>query len=388
MIVLGMMSGTSGDGIDAALVDFSGRPPALQWTLLKHVHMPFPSDVQAEIFACFNPQTSGVDRLCALNFALGRVYGEAALQAIAAAGLQPRDVQVIGNHGQSMWHIPSGPQASTLQIGEAALIAEHTGITVIDNFRARDMAAGGQGAPLVSFTDALLFSHATLKRILQNIGGIANGTYLPNAAQAAAGVAAVAFDTGPGNMLIDDALRRISGGQQQYDADGRLAAQGRVHSDLLERWIAAEPYFRLPLPKTTGRELFGAQYGAKLWGEAQALGLSAADYTATITAFTARSIALGYRDLMPDLPDEVIVSGGGAYNPTLLKLLADEVAPARVAVIDDYGLPSDAKEAVAFAVMAYETWHHRPANLPSATGARQAVVLGSITPGEHFPPLA
>jgi anhydro-N-acetylmuramic acid kinase len=384
MKVIGMMSGTSGDSIDAAVVDFSGQPPALQWKLLKHIHLPFSSELQSEIFTCFNPKTSGVDRLCALNFALGRAYAAAALRLIAECGLQPVDIDLIGNHGQSLWHIPSGPQASTFQLGEAAVIAEETGITTIHNFRTRDMAAGGQGAPLVSYIDSLLFTHPTLSRVLQNIGGIANGTFLPGAPGRAEGQLPFAFDTGPGNMLIDDGMRRISGGAQHYDQDGRLAAQGHVHPALLEHWVAREPYFHQAPPKTTGRELFGEPYGARLWQDGLDAGLSAADYIATVTAFTARTIALAYRGFMPVMPDEVIVSGGGAYNQTLMRMLADEIAPSQVHGIDLYGLPSDAKEAVAFAVLAYETWHNRPGNLPSATGARKAVVLGSITPGEHF----
>lgn len=384
MIVLGMMSGTSGDGIDAAVVQLTGQPPSLSWKLVKHIHIPFPQALQDEIFACFNPKTSGVDRLCALNFALGKVYAQAAGQAIAQSGLHKEEIDLVGNHGQSMWHIPSGPQASTLQIGEAAVIAELTGITTIHNFRARDMAAGGQGAPLVSYVDTLLFSHPEITRVLQNIGGIANGTYLPNAQRRAQGVRPFAFDTGPGNMLIDDAMRRISGGKLQFDQDGALAAQGKVAEELLAQWIDGEPYFHLPPPKTTGRELFGAQYGAALWEQAQRMRLNGADYATTVTAFTARTIADAYRHFMPSMPAEVVVSGGGAYNRTLLKMLAAEIAPARVTTIDELGLPPDAKEAVAFAVLAYETWHNRPGNLPAATGALRPVVLGDITPGDNF----
>ena len=384
MIVLGMMSGTSADGIEAALVELSGQPPALSWKLLHHQHIDFSAALQQEIHACFNPATSSVDRLCALNFALGQAYGAAALQAIAGAGLTPAQVDLVGNHGQTVWHIPTGPQASTLQIGAPAVLAELTGVTVISDFRSRDMAAGGQGAPLVSYMDRLLFSHPQHARVLQNIGGIGNGTYLPDSAGLTRGELPFAYDTGPGNMLIDDAIRRITAGQRQYDEGGQLAAQGQVRQDLLEEWLAAEPYFRLAPPKTTGRELFGAQYGARLWSQAKALGLSDADYTATVTAFTARSIADSYRQFLPVMPQEVIVSGGGAHNRTLLGLLAAALAPCAVRVIDELGMPSDAKEAVAFAVMAYETWHNRPGNLPSATGAQRAVVLGSITPGANF----
>jgi anhydro-N-acetylmuramic acid kinase len=384
MIVLGMMSGTSADGIDAAIVELTGQPPSLSWKLIKHNHLPFSEAIQAEIFACFNPRTSGVDRLCALNFALGQAYAHAASLVIEQCGLRNQDIDLIGNHGQSVWHIPSGPQASTLQIGEAAVIAEMTGITTIHNFRARDMAAGGQGAPLVSYVDTLLFSHPQTSRILQNIGGIANGTFLPNALQISQGAQPFAFDTGPGNMLIDDAIRRVSGGQLQFDADGALAGRGKVAEKLLSQWIETEPFFHLPPPKTTGRELFGEQYGAVLWGQAKQLHLSDADILATVTAFTARTIADAYRDFLPAMPEEVVVSGGGAYNRSLLKLLAAEIAPARVTVIDELGMPPDAKEAVAFAVLAYETWHNRPGNLPAATGARRRVVLGDITPGENY----
>jgi anhydro-N-acetylmuramic acid kinase len=264
------------------------------------------------------------------------------------------------------------------------VIAEMTGITTLSDFRSRDMAAGGQGAPLVSYIDTLLFSHPTYRRVLQNIGGIANGTYLPNAAGLAQGQLPFAFDTGPGNMLMDDAVRRTSGGKMQYDDGGRFAAQGQVNQALLDEWVARETYFHQPPPKTTGRELFGEQYGLRLWNEAQQRGVVGADYVATVTAFTARTIADACRDFMPGLPDELIVSGGGAFNPTLLAMLAREVAPCRVGVIDEFGLAPDAKEGVAFAVLAYEAWHQRPGNLPSATGARKAVVLGSITPGDNF----
>jgi len=432
MIVVGLMSGTSADGTDAAVVELAGAPPALGWKLLKHVAVPHPPDLRAEIFAAFRPETGAVDRLCRLNFSLGRAFADAALAAIAAAGLRPEQVDLIGSHGQTVWHIPAGPHASTLQLGEPAVIAERTGITTVSNFRTRDMAAGGQGAPLVPYLDQLLFAHPTLARAVQNIGGIANVTYLwPGSAAAGhaeradgstpvaaspqrsispqvedalsaetlrplANVsprltfvetpaqgddpAVIAFDTGPGNMLIDDAAGRATGGAWAYDRDGALAAQGRVDEALLGEWLA-EPYFRLPPPKTTGRELFGTQFGAAAWERACAAGLSAADIVASLTAFTARSIAQAYRDFLPRPPDEVIVSGGGARNPALMARLRAELPAARVVTSDELGLPGDAKEAFAFAVLAYETWHGRPGNLPAATGAQRAVVLGSVTLG-------
>jgi N-acetylmuramic acid 6-phosphate etherase len=381
MIVVGLMSGTSADGTDAAVVEIEGAPPVLDWRVLAHVHVPHPPELRADIFACFRPETSNVERLCKLNFALGRVFAHAALQGIAAAGLTPDQVDLIGSHGQTLWHIPAGPDASTLQQGEPALIAELTGITTISNFRTRDMAAGGQGAPLVAYVDSLLFTHTSLVRAAQNIGGIANVTYLPPLpCEAGEGLrVGVAFDTGPGNMLIDYAASRATNSAWTFDRDGTLAAQGHVDENLHGE-LMQEPYLRQRPPKTTGRERFGVQFGARVWDQAKARGLGDNDIVATLTAFTARSIAQAYHDFLPRFPDEVIVSGGGARNPTLMAMLCDQLAPARVTTSDDLGLTSEAKEAVAFAVLAYETWHGRPGNLPAATGASHPVVLGSVTP--------
>ncbi len=390
MIVIGLMSGTSADGTSAAAIRIKGAPPGLAWELLAHCEVPHPPALREAIFAAFRPET-GADRLCALNFALGRAFADAADRVMAAAGLTPEQVDLIGSHGQTVWHIPAGPDASTLQFGEAAVIAERTGTPVVSNFRPRDMAAGGQGAPLVAYVDRLLFTHPTRARALQNIGGIANITYLPplplpflmetgEGGQGGEGEDALAFDTGPGNMLLDDAAGRATGGAWAYDHDGVLAAQGRVDEALLAE-LLAEPYLHQPPPKTTGRELFGAQFGARVWARGSAAGLAPADIVATLTAFTARSIAQAYHDFLPRFPDEVIVSGGGARNPSLMALVRESLAPARVLTSADLGLPVEAKEAVAFAVLAYETWHGRPGNLPAATGARHPVVLGHITPG-------
>ncbi|CAG0937595.1 N-acetylmuramic acid 6-phosphate etherase [Thermoflexales bacterium] len=375
MIVVGLMSGTSADGIDAAVVDIQGVPPALNWRVLAHCTVPYRPDLRAALFASFQPETGTVDHLCRVNFALGQALAEAVQQALETARLTPAQIDLIGSHGQTVWHQPIGPQASTLQIGEAAVIAERLGVPVVSNFRARDLAAGGQGAPLVAYVDTLLFTHPHLIRAAQNIGGIGNVTYLPPDRNAA-----FAFDTGPGNMLIDFAVQRLTHGAQTFDRDGILAAQGRVQPELLDQ-LLTEPYLQLKPPKTTGRELFGAQYGDRVLAQAQALTLSDHDLIATLTAFTARSIELAYRAFLPCFPEEVILSGGGARNATLLQMLRAALAPARVITSAEMGLAVDAKEAVAFALLAYETWHQRPGNLPTATGAAAPVILGAVTPG-------
>ena len=376
MIVVGLMSGTSAGGTDAAVVRLEGAPPALQWEILGHTHVAHPDALRDEVFACFQPATGTVDRLCRLNVALGRAFAAAALRAITDAGLTPQDVDLIGSHGQTLWHEPTGSDASTLQLGDPATIAELTGLPVISDFRSRDIAAGGQGAPLVAYVDVLLLSHPTLTRAAQNIGGIANVTYLP--ALEATDAQPFAFDTGPGNMLIDDAVRRATGGTQGFDRDGALAASGRVD----EGWLATlltDAYLDGPPPKTTGRERYGAQRGARLWAEGAARGMIAADIVATLTAFTAASIARAYRDFLPRAPDQVIVSGGGARNTTLMTMLRARLPRTELLTSDAVGLGAEAKEAIAFAVLAYESWHHRPGNLPAATGARRPVILGSIT---------
>jgi anhydro-N-acetylmuramic acid kinase len=376
MIIAGMMSGTSADGIDTVIARILGTPTALEWEILSHTQTAFAPVLREEIFACFRPETGTVERICALNAALGEAYARAVLEAITAAGMRPSAVDLIGSHGQTVWHIPAGPQASTLQLGEASVIAERTGIPVVSNFRPRDIAAGGQGAPLVAYVDRLLFTHSVHSRAAQNIGGIANVTFLPPASRP--DLSPLAFDTGPGNMLIDDAVTRATHGQQNFDAGGALARRGSVHTGLLQE-LMAHPYLSQRPPKTTGREVFGRQYGESLWSKAKELQLSPEDLIATLTAFTVNSINEAYRRFLPAFPDEVIVSGGGARNTTLMEMLRERLAPARVLSSDNLGLPVEQKEALAFAVLAYETWHKRTGNLPSATGASHPVILGQIT---------
>jgi len=389
VIVIGLMSGTSVDGVDAAVVRLEGAPPSLVWEVLGHSHRSFAPELRTEIFACFRPETSSVDRLCRLNFALGRAFAAAALDSVHDAGLSMAEIDLIGSHGQTLWHEPPiNGMGCTLQLGEPTVIAEMTGVPVVSNFRTRDMAVGGQGAPLVPLVDWLLLSHPTKIRAAQNIGGIANVTFLPpvsvtdthSAVDSLSGSVngVFAFDTGPGNMLIDEAARLATDGAWSYDHDGILAAQGNVSESLLADWLA-ESYFQQQPPRTTGRELFGTQRAAEYWSQASRRGLDPNDIVATLTALTVRSIEHAYRTFLPAFPDEVIVSGGGARNPSLIAMLTAQLSPARLTTSEEYGLGIEAKEAVAFAVLAYETWHKRSGNIPTATGASRAIVLGSIT---------
>ena len=376
MIGIGLMSGTSADSIDAACVRFAGAPPRLDWELLSFVTLPMTAELRQEIFAAFRPETGTVDKLCQLNFTLGEWFAKASLEAVKAANLTPAQVDFIGSHGQTVWHIPpnSGEGVpSTLQLGNPAVIAERTGITVVSDFRSRDMAAGGQGAPLVPFVDNLLLSHPTLSRAVQNIGGIGNVTWLP----AGGAGEAFGFDTGPGNMLLDRAAEVLTQGQMHCDMDGKMAFAGTVQEKFLQKWMAEEPYFTRKPPKSTGRELFGVQRCDVYLKEMA--GLSKEDILATLTAFTARSTAEAYKNFLPALPDEVLLCGGGARNPAIAAMLQKELPTSRIGRTEDAGLPGDSKEAVAFAVLGYETMNRRPGNLPAATGAKGPVILGSIT---------
>ena len=376
MIGIGLMSGTSADSIDAACVRFAGAPPRLDWELLSFVTLPMTAELRQEIFAAFRPETGTVDKLCQLNFTLGEWFAKASLEAVKAANLTPAQVDFIGSHGQTVWHIPpnSGEGVpSTLQLGNPAVIAERTGITVVSDFRSRDMAAGGQGAPLVPFVDNLLLSHPTLSRAVQNIGGIGNVTWLP----AGGAGEAFGFDTGPGNMLLDRAAEVLTQGQMHCDMDGKMAFAGKIQENFLQKWMSEEPYFTRKPPKSTGRELFGVQRCDVYLKEMA--GLSKEDILATLTAFTARSTAEAYKNFLPALPDEVLLCGGGARNPAIAAMLQKELPQSRIGRTEDAGLPGDSKEAVAFAVLGYETMNRRPGNLPAATGAKGPVILGSIT---------
>jgi len=376
MIVVGLMSGTSADGTDVAVVELSGSPPDLAWQLHHYETIAHTPALRRAILSAADPQTGTVDKLCRLNALLGEQFAQGALSGIHNAGLAVGDVGLIGSHGQTVWHDPQGDPPATLQLGEAAVIVEQTGLPVVSNFRARDIAAGGQGAPLVAYVDVLLLTHPTKIRAAQNIGGIGNVTFVPP--QNRSDLQPLAFDTGPGNVLIDHIAARITNNDWTYDHEGMLAAQGRVDGQFLD-WLLQRPYYHQPPPKTTGRELFTAAYAAEIWERGRQEGLTPYDIAATVTALTAQSIANAYGDFFSATADELIVSGGGTRNTTLMQLLSEAIAPLELITSDEIGLNSDAKEAFAFAILAYKTWHGRCGNLPAATGANRAVILGQIS---------
>jgi anhydro-N-acetylmuramic acid kinase len=385
MIVAGVMSGTSADGINVALVRIAEAPsnarnaPGVSFRLLGHAEFPYPKAVRREVLRLMNASSARVADLARLNFFLGELYA----QAVSAAQKKFHiKADLVGCHGQTLYHQGSAETylgaklTATWQTGEGAVVSQRLCIPVVSDFRVADMAAGGKGAPLVPFLDYMLFRHASLGRIAQNIGGIANLTAIP---AGAAQRNVIAFDTGPGNMVIDALAERLL--HKPYDCDGRTAAMGSVLESLLNKILNA-PFFRGKPPKTAGREEFGREFAIEF---IRASGrASKQDILATATALTSRSITSAIENFV--LPRkgayrEIIVSGGGLKNATLMAMLANAVAPLglQVRASDELGLPSEAKEAAAFALLAYETWNRRPSNLSSATGAKKPAVLGKIS---------
>ena len=386
--VAGLMSGTSADGVDAAIVDVGGR----KLNVLAFATLPYAPGLRKKVLEQSRPETARLDEICHLNFVLGEVFASAVMKLAAKARIRLDSIDLIGSHGQTICHIPRGRRfgrrrlRSTLQIAEPCVIAERTGITTVADFRPRDVAAGGEGAPLVPYADCLLFRHPRLARAVQNIGGIANVTFLPACREpgpAGCGVeGVVAFDTGPGNMVIDRIAGLLSRGRRHYDPAGRLAAKGRVNRALLAQ-LMRHGFLRRRPPKSTGREEFGVEFADALHARARKMGVAPLDILATVTAFTARSIADAYARFLPAAPDEVILCGGGARNRTLVRMLQQALRPAKLRLCDEFGISADAKEAVSFAVLAAQTIRGLPDNVPAATGAGAAVVLGKIVPGRQ-----
>jgi anhydro-N-acetylmuramic acid kinase len=381
LIVAGVMSGTSADGINVALVRIQGRGFRSRFELLAHYEFPYPANVRRVILATMNAGSASIADLSRLNFLLGELYADAIRATQRRARLE---CELVGCHGQTLYHQGSPALflgrrvACTWQAGEAAVIAAKIGVPVVSDFRPADMAAGGKGAPLVPFLDYVLYRHRRYGRIVQNLGGIANLTAIPPRALPED---VVAFDTGPGNMVIDAVTERLF--ERPFDRNGRIAARGEPIERVLQQ-LLRNPFFRQKPPRTAGREQFGREFVRELLRLCRRA--DDGDIVATATALTAHSIGIAVRKFVLPLVEppvrfrEFVISGGGTNNLTLMRMIREELAPLkmRVRISDDFGLPSQAKEAVAFAMLAYQTWRHLPSNIPSATGAERPAILGKV----------
>ncbi|MGW3615797.1 anhydro-N-acetylmuramic acid kinase [Micromonospora arida] len=370
MRVIGLMSGTSYDGIEAAAAEFELSGDTLRMRPLGRLSHPYSDELRTQIAAALPPAATTTAAICVLDTGIGQAFAEAGVQALAQ--LCDGQADLVVSHGQTMHHwVEAGTVRGTLQLGQPAWIAEATGLPVVSDLRSRDVAAGGQGAPLVALFDALLLGGLPGVPAALNLGGIANITVVAPDADP------LAFDTGPANALLDAAARHFSGGTEEYDRDGRGAAAGQVNPELL-RQLLDEPYYRLPGPKSTGKELFHLPYLLAALDDAPTP--DPQDVLATLTRLTAVTVAGACRD---HGVTRLVVSGGGARNPTLMRMIAEELSGVQLSSSDDLGVASDAKEALAFALLGYLTVHGLPGTLPSGTGARHASVLGSITPGRQ-----
>jgi len=392
VVCIGLISGTSVDGVDVAIVEIAGHAAGANVRLLAFETVTYPDPVRTELLALYDDQSNAVARLCSLNVVVGECFAEATVDVAHRAGLDLATVEVIGSHGQTVWHQPAPDPAlplstpSTLQIGEASVIAAQTGAPVMADFRVADMAVGGQGAPLAPYFDWAVLTDPIKGRCVQNIGGIGNVTWLPPGG----GVEdVIAFDTGPGNILIDGLVTRLTGGRQTYDRDGVIGAQGQLIPGMVDH-LLEDPYLGDPPPKTTGREYYGAAQVAELMaqvgvGDGALVGADEAarhlarDLVASATAYTARSIGDAYRKWLPAMPDEVLVNGGGCRNPTLMRMIGGDLPGIPVMATDAIGFDGDAKEAMAFALIAHDSLAGYPTNVPGATGASRAVCLGKLT---------
>lgn len=376
-ICVGLISGTSLDGIDVAVCRIDGHGQDVKIDLLAFDTIAYPDAVRAELLRLYDDQANAVARVCALNVVVGEAFADAALTVLDGAGIDGDLVEVIGSHGQTIWHQPEADPdnalivPSTLQIGEASVIAARVGAPVIADFRVADMAVGGQGAPLAPYLDWAIFSDPSQNRCVQNIGGIGNVTWVPAGGKLDE---VTAFDTGPGNMLIDALVTRLTNGERTYDRDGAIGETGTVDYDLLAE-LMRDPYLDEQPPKSTGREYYGTEMVEEILGRHPL----DANLIATATAFTAHSIADQYQRFLPGQPDEVYVNGGGARNPLLMRMLADAFDGPTVRTTDELGVNADAKEAMAFALMAHDSLAGLPTNIPGATGATRPVVLGKLS---------
>ena len=380
-LVIGLMGGTSADGVDAALVRITGWGLDTRVEQLAYVSIPFGDEVRARILDIAGGGFGGSRELGRMNALLGRLYLDACETLCRRAGVALSDIDLIGSHGQTVYHQPVPEEylgreiAATYQIGDVSILCERTGAPAVSDFRVRDMAAGGQGAPLVPYTEYLLYRREDQDVALQNLGGMGNITFLPRGGALSE---VVAFDTGPGNVLIDAAVERMSGGTLRFDEGGRLAAAHPVSGPLLA-WLMEDEYLRLAPPKTTGREKYSQGFLEILYRRAGALSLTEGEVLATVTRYTAETVAYAVRHHLPRLPSILVAGGGGSYNHTLLAHLRELLPELQVAINEDLGLDGDAKEAVAFAILANEAVHGICSNAPAATGASHPVVMGKIS---------
>lgn len=382
MRVLGLMSGTSADAIDVALVHIAGGPPKISVKLIDFASLPFPPKIRAAVLRMGEgePVTSG--EVSQLNFRLGELFADACLDACRQFGISPKKIALIGSHGQTIFHqgMPTeflgSRLSSTLQIGDPSFIAARTGITTVGDFRPADMAVGGQGAPLVPFVDYILYRSASLGSVSLNLGGIGNISVIPRGAQTRD---VFAFDTGPGNMVIDALVRDITKGTKRFDEDAGMAQRGRSLPRLLSG-LMEDPYLRKNPPKSAGREQYGHTFVSQLKKEGSRENAHPEDLVRTATIFTALSVVDAlHRFVLPKTKiHRLIVSGGGVHNPLIMGQMSAALPSLEVIPSSQLGVPEDAKEALAFAILAYETFHHRAANVPSATGARRSAILGKI----------
>jgi anhydro-N-acetylmuramic acid kinase len=368
--VAGLMSGTSADGVDAAIIEINkGKVKLLAFDIFK-----YPEQVRKHILEISEQKTCKAEDISQLNFVIGNLFADAVIKLCRKSQIGLKTISLIGSHGQTIYHNPKGKIRSTLQIGESSVIAYKTGITTVSDFRTKDVAADGQGAPLVPFADYRLFRDRRKNRAVQNIGGIANVTFLPANCKLND---VIAFDTGPGNMIIDRIINIYSKGKLHYDKNGKIAAEGKINEKLLNEMMKHSFLRKLP-PKSTGREEFGEIYTNDLIKKAKKLSMSFKDILATATAFTVVSIADAYKRFLPKMPDEIILCGGGARNKTLTNMLKIDLKKTTIRFSDDFGINCDAKEAVSFAILAWANVKGIKNNIPAVTGAKESLVLGKI----------
>ncbi|WP_053218550.1 anhydro-N-acetylmuramic acid kinase [Virgibacillus senegalensis] len=384
---VGLMSGTSLDGIDAVLIEIEGVSPDTRVRLVESLSHEYDPEIRQALKELCDPETASLEKICSMNMFLGKEMGKIVNDLLNKANIGKEDVLFVSSHGQTIFHKPTGGKnvtdvPGTLQIGDLSMLSEVTGITAVGDFRTADMAAGGQGAPLVSFVDYILFNNHERSRAIQNIGGIGNVTYIPRNAKRDQ---IMSFDTGPGNMVIDEVVYRITEGKQAYDKDGAIAYSGEVNQKLLEK-LMEQPYLSMEPPKTTGRELFGSSFVDSIMRETD--DLRQEDIVATVTAWTAKTIADGYSRFIEssnNVIDDVVIGGGGSYNPFLMEQLRRYLPNKTVYKHEDFQLSSDFKEAIAFAILGFHSLCGQYNQIPSATGADHPVIMGKIS---HTQPLS